>query len=37
MNLKKYEDYFHDGGINNIKQNDDNIEFFMENCEFLPS
>ncbi len=36
MNLKKYEDYFHDGGINNIKQNDENIEFFMESCEILP-
>ncbi len=36
MNLKKYEGYFHDGGINIISQQGDKIEIWMESCEILP-
>ncbi len=36
MNLKQFEDYFHDGIIFILKQYDDNIEIWMESCEILP-
>ncbi len=36
MNIKKYEDYFHDGSVDRIQQNDDRIELFMESCEIIP-
>ncbi len=33
MDFNKYSGYFHDGGIINIEQNDDNIIIDMESCE----
>lgn len=36
MNIKKYQDYFHDGIIFILKQYDDKIEIWMESCEILP-